>query len=186
MRSFAPSFSIIRRRWTFIDDVPENFLSDDSDQTMVEAEGGSDSETTESSSSSSASGAGSRHSMDWDMGSSASCEREPQRRLFPSELQQDPFPSSDDDDAINCDSHITDVEDPDEFATASMARGDYETDRSWLKGIASWAEGASGVGDEAVLLNDGQINEDPREQPRAATSLDLEKPDYLSKIRSAH
>jgi hypothetical protein len=166
----------IHRRWSLIDSAPKSFLSDGSDQTMVEAEESSDTEN--SSSHSDASGSS---NMDWEVGSSASCEREPQRRLFPSELQQDPFPSNDED-AISCDSHITDVEGPDDFATALV---DYETDRSWLKGITSWAEGAAGVGDEAVLLNDEQINEDPREQPRVATSLDLEKPDYLSKIRSA-
>jgi hypothetical protein len=78
-----------------------------------------------------------------------------------------------------------DVKDPDEFAKASMAQGDYEVDRSWLKGITTWAEGRLSMGYEAVLSNEGQINKDPREQP-CVTSLDLGKPDYLSKtFRSA-
>jgi hypothetical protein len=31
--------------------------------------------------------------------------------------------------------------------------------------------------DDEMLLNDAQITEDPRERPRVATSLDLNKPD---------
>ncbi|KAJ7491087.1 hypothetical protein FB451DRAFT_1221991 [Mycena latifolia] len=128
--------------WSQNDSVPDSFLSKDSDQTMVEEEeepepnfpvGKIPRQTT---------------------GSSASCYREPHRRLLPSELQQDPqgaldhrlFPSEDgdddSDDSMSSDSHITGVEDLEEFAKASAARGDsdYEMDRTWLKGIERWAK----------------------------------------------
>ncbi|KAJ7102779.1 hypothetical protein C8R44DRAFT_808529 [Mycena epipterygia] len=163
--------------WSLVDYVPPSFLSEDSDQTMVAAEESSDS---------------SSDSLDSDVGSSASCSRKPQCRVLPCELQQDPptrlFPSAaddedDEDDAMSMDSHITGIEDPDEFAKASLARGDYELDREWLRGIKSWAESTLGAGDgdEKMLLN--EIKEVPREQARVAASLDLDKPDYLSKHR---
>ncbi|KAJ7105040.1 hypothetical protein C8R44DRAFT_887045 [Mycena epipterygia] len=98
-------------------------------------------------------------SIDWDVGSSAgaSCPRKPNCRVLPCELQQDPptqlFPSAankDDakDDVISSDSHITGVEDLEEFAKANLARGDYQSDRAWLRGIKSRAEGNLGAGDE--------------------------------------
>ncbi|KAJ6580261.1 hypothetical protein B0H10DRAFT_2198545 [Mycena sp. CBHHK59/15] len=127
----------IYRTWSFIDRVPPSFLSEDSDQTMVEVEQSVDSESDSSISS--------------------------------------------DDDAISLDSHVSGVEDPDEFLQASIARGDYEVDRSWLKKMKSWAEDISGVDSDETLLNDMQIEEDPKEQPRVATSLDLYRPDYLSR-----
>jgi hypothetical protein len=72
----------------------------------------------------------------------------------------------------------------DEDCSSSDAEvDDQEEDRLWLTGIKSWAEGASVVGDDEPLLNDGQIEEDSREQPRVTTSLDSNKPDYLSGSR---
>ncbi|KAJ7450035.1 hypothetical protein B0H11DRAFT_1928418 [Mycena galericulata] len=163
----------IYRTWSFMDPIPSTFISEASDQMMVEVEEES----------------GSDGGMAWEVGSSVSCRHEPKRRLLPSERQQDViirlFPSTDNqdyDNAISLDSHITGVDDPDEFAEASMARGDYEEDGEWLEGMAKWAKGTSGA-TEQILLNDGQIPDDPREQPRVATSLDLDKPDYLSKSR---
>ncbi|KAJ7226801.1 hypothetical protein GGX14DRAFT_627078 [Mycena pura] len=116
---------------------------------------------------------------------------EPQRRLLPHELEQEPDfekmfrvvrRANDEDDAISCDSHITGVEDPEEYAKASVARGDHKPSRTWLKGVERWAQGAaSEVVDDEVLVNDAQIEEAySKEQPRVATGLDLEKPDYLS------
>ncbi|KAJ6530314.1 hypothetical protein B0H19DRAFT_1192800 [Mycena capillaripes] len=169
------------RTWSWMDYVPPSFLSETSDQTMVEVEEEEHSLPKRKLPS---------RNMEWEARSSAS-RHEPKRRLFPSELKQDPpapnirlFPSADGDDderddAISADSHISGVEDPDEFAKASLARGDYEMDRRWLKGIKRWAKGTSGAGGDDSLLNDTQIREDPREQPRAAASLDLDKPDYL-------
>ncbi|KAJ7488908.1 hypothetical protein FB451DRAFT_1552853 [Mycena latifolia] len=174
----------VYRIWSFVDYVPPSFLSEDWDQTMVEAEDSPDAKSA----SESASGSSSGSSMDWEVGSSASCEHEPRRRLLPSELQQDvnarPSTDGDDEDALSSNSHITGVEDP---AKASIERKDCEVDRAWLKGITHWAEGAEAVGDEEMLLNDDQIKEDPREQPRDATSVDLNRPAYLSrrKIRTA-
>ncbi|KAJ7436190.1 hypothetical protein B0H11DRAFT_2295013 [Mycena galericulata] len=121
---------------------------------------------------------------------------EPQRRLLPHELEQEPVlklpilrPVDDEDDVISCDSLITGVEDPEEFAKASLARGDYEPSRTWLKGMERWVRGASETVDGEMLLNDGQIEEDFTEKPRVATSLDLNQPDYLEsrphKIRRA-
>ncbi|KAJ7123883.1 hypothetical protein C8R43DRAFT_1241118 [Mycena crocata] len=170
----------IHRTWSFVDFVPSSFLSEDSDQTMVEPDDDSRSESS---------------GMASVLGPSASCYHEPQRRLFPHELQNDPvdvqiplFPSADgdteddDDDTISSDSHITGVEDPEEYAKAkaSVMRADDKADRRWKKAIQTWAEDTSGGADE-TLLNDGQIKEDPKEQPRMATSLDLSKPDYLSR-----
>ncbi|KAJ7437274.1 hypothetical protein FB451DRAFT_179230 [Mycena latifolia] len=148
--------------WTWCrgDHVPDSFLSEDSDQTMVEAEEEPEPIFPV------------RVIPRQTAGSSASCYREPQRRLLPSELQQDPqhrfFPSEDgddSDDSISSDSHITGVEDPEEFAKASAARGDYEADRTWLKGIESWVRNAEGVDDDTMLVNDGQIEADSKEGP---------------------
>ncbi|KAJ6530315.1 hypothetical protein B0H19DRAFT_1242660 [Mycena capillaripes] len=169
---------LTHRTWTRSDYVPPSFLSETSDQTMVEVEEEERPVPKQKSPS---------KTMEWEVGSSAS-RHEPKRRLLPTELHQDPanirlFPSADgdddDDDAISADSHISGVEDPDEFAKASAARGDYELDRRWLTGIKRWAKSTSGAGGDDSLLNDTQIKEDPREQPRAAASLDLDKPDYL-------
>ncbi|KAF8198155.1 hypothetical protein K438DRAFT_1966902 [Mycena galopus ATCC 62051] len=168
-------------RWTWTEYVPPSFLSEDSDQTMVEPEEehhGGKRKSTHSNSDAEASSSGSRH--------------EPKRRLLPSELQRPPiirlFPSVDSDEdtdadeheLISNDSHVSGIDgDPEEFAKASMARGDYEVDRKWLKGIRRWAAKASKADADETLLNDEQIKEDSREQPRDATSLDLGKPDYL-------
>ncbi|KAJ7450036.1 hypothetical protein B0H11DRAFT_2078174 [Mycena galericulata] len=174
----------LHRKWSMIDRVPSSFLSEDSDGTRVEEDEGPDTKTHPDSDPESSSDfdSDSDSSMDWEVGSSASCYHEPKRRLLPCELEQDfnSIPIDDEDDAISSDSHMTGVEDPDEFAKASMARGDYEEDGEWLEGMAKWAKGTSGA-TEQILLNDGQIPDDPREQPRVATSLDLDKPDYLSK-----
>ncbi|KAF7353814.1 hypothetical protein MVEN_01067000 [Mycena venus] len=122
--------------------------------------------------------------MEWEVGTVASEDDEPQRRLLPHEFETDPVPKFQpvsgaiEDDAISVDSYITGVEDPEEFYKTSLARGIYETDPSWSKGIRSWAQSASGIDDEKVLLNDGQIETDPREKPRVATSLNLDKPDW--------
>ncbi|KAJ7494372.1 hypothetical protein B0H11DRAFT_934008 [Mycena galericulata] len=131
--------------------------------------------------------------MEWEV---QTLPDEPQRRLLPHELEQEPVlklpilrPVDDEDDVISCDSHITGVEDPEEFAKASFARGDYEPSRTWLKGMERWVRGASETVDGEMLLNDGQIEEDFTEKPRVATSLDLNQPDYLEsrphKIRRA-
>ncbi|KAJ6484959.1 hypothetical protein DFH09DRAFT_397096 [Mycena vulgaris] len=157
----------IHRRWTFTDHVPPRFLSEDSDQMVVEAEEDLDSESDSSEDT----------DMEWEVGSSASCHHEPRRRLLPCELEQDPenaFPSTDEDDeddSMSSDSYLTDVDAPEELSL----------DHRWLKGIQSWAAGISGAEDDAMLLNDSQIKEDARERPRVATSLDLSKPDYLYK-----
>ncbi|KAF8198153.1 hypothetical protein K438DRAFT_2016270 [Mycena galopus ATCC 62051] len=167
----------IYRMWSWIEPVPLSFLSGDSETTMVEPEEqhrDGKQKSTHGNSDSKASSSGSR--------------REPKRRLLPSELQRPPlirlFPSADSDDdendAISNDSHISGVDgDPEEFVKASIARGDYEVDRKWLKGIRRWAAKASKADVDETLLNDRQIKEDSREQPRDATSLDLAKPDYL-------
>ncbi|KAJ7272788.1 hypothetical protein C8J57DRAFT_1506383 [Mycena rebaudengoi] len=72
--------------------------------------------------------------------------------------------AADDDTALSFDSHISGVDDPED-----------------------WAEGTAGSGSpEESLLNDSQIVEDPTELPRIASALDLTKPDYerlLSKKR---
>ncbi|KAJ7611755.1 hypothetical protein FB45DRAFT_316256 [Roridomyces roridus] len=110
---------------------------------------------------------------------------EPQRRLRQDELRKDPvivWPRAvANEDAISWDSHITGVEDPDEYAKASMARGDYSEDQAWLEGVENWVENASGDINEQGLLNDAQIEGD-EEPPRAASSIDLDKPDYLWRL----
>ncbi|KAJ7144989.1 hypothetical protein C8R43DRAFT_561761 [Mycena crocata] len=163
---------LIYSTWSWADHVPQSFLSEDSDVTMVE----SDEEWKPL-----------VFELHGQARSATSSDREPKRRLLPCELEEDPnFLAIDDsDDSMSSDSHISGVDDPEEFAKASMARGDYETDRSWLKEMESWvgSASASGDNDEEMLLNDAQIEEDPKEQPRVATSLDLAKPDYLSKHR---
>ncbi|KAJ7491086.1 hypothetical protein FB451DRAFT_1552620 [Mycena latifolia] len=122
--------------------------------------------------------------MEWEVQTMAYPD-EPCRRMLPHEFEQEPVvkirqpPVDDDDDAISQDSHITGADNPEAYAKASMERAD-EADRSWLKGIESWAESAEGV-DDALLLNDGQIEEDSKEGPRVATSMDLDKADYLTK-----
>ncbi|KAJ7700815.1 hypothetical protein B0H17DRAFT_1327839 [Mycena rosella] len=112
---------------------------------------------------------------------------EPCRRMLPHEFEQEPVVKirqalvyNEEDEAISCDSHITGAEDPEEYLKASIARADY-ADPSWLTRMESWAEGAERVDDDEMLVNDEQIEEDSKEGPRVATSLDLTKPDYLSK-----
>ncbi|KAJ7436191.1 hypothetical protein B0H11DRAFT_2295014 [Mycena galericulata] len=117
---------------------------------------------------------------------SVSTYEEPCRRLLPHELEDNHFVKirqspSVEDDGISFDSHITGVDDPNEYAKASVERGDYKMNRRWLKGMTKWVQTASGVVDDKMLLNDGQIEEDCSEQPRVATSLDLDKPDYLAR-----
>ncbi|KAJ7144988.1 hypothetical protein C8R43DRAFT_1013724 [Mycena crocata] len=163
----------IHRWWSWVDHAPESFLSEDSDMTMVELEESKPLPMP-------------IFGMNGKTGSTTSSYHEPQRRLLPCELEEDPnFLAIDDDsdDSMSSDSHITGIDDSEEFAKASMARGDYEMDRSWLKGMESWAEGASSGNDGGMLLNVDQIEEDPKEQPRVATSLDLAKPDYLQVSR---
>jgi hypothetical protein len=131
------------------------------------------------------------NNVGWELSSAS--RYEPKRRLLPSELQPQTaevrlFPSadgaveSDEDEVISVDSHISGVEgDPEEFAKASHARGDYEVDRKWLKKIRRWAADTSGADAGEALFNDEQIKEDSREQPRDAMSLDLAKPDYVER-----
>ncbi|KAJ7218975.1 hypothetical protein B0H12DRAFT_326769 [Mycena haematopus] len=172
----------VHRKWTWAVYVPPSFLSADSDQTMVEPQ--EEHRDTKRKSTSS--------DVELDACSSDS-RHEPKRRLLPSESHSAPpftvrlFPSvdseadeDDDDDTISNDSHISGVEgDPEEFAKASLARGDYEVDRKWLKGIRRWAKRASSADADETLFNDAQIKNDSRERPRDAASLDLGKPDYL-------
>ncbi|KAJ7031728.1 hypothetical protein C8F04DRAFT_1109561 [Mycena alexandri] len=157
--------------WSWADYVPPSFLSETSDQTLVEED-----EEEIDYSRPIMIGSGKRISRS-EAGSSASC-REPKRRLLPSELQQAFASADDDDDAVSSDSHISGVEDPEESA---RALGDEELeDGAWVQEMENWAAGTAGA-DEEALLNDAQITDDPRETPRVATSLDLERPDYLSK-----
>ncbi|KAJ6630284.1 hypothetical protein B0H10DRAFT_1983909 [Mycena sp. CBHHK59/15] len=120
---------------------------------------------------------------------------EPQRRLLPCEGgAPDPdvpqirmFPSAssavsdDGDGTLSWDSHIPDADEPEEYAKASIARGDCAADAKWLKRMSIWVERTSGSDDEQLLVNDAQIEVDLKEQPRPATSLDLNKPDYLTR-----
>ncbi|KAJ7730381.1 hypothetical protein DFH07DRAFT_173647 [Mycena maculata] len=112
--------------WSWADYVPPSFLSETSDQTLVEE----DEEIDHSKPIMIGSGKCISRSA---AGSSAS-GREPKRRLLPSELQQ-AFSSADDDDddAVSSDSHISAVEDPEELA---RALGDEELDdRVWASGF---------------------------------------------------
>ncbi|KAJ7491088.1 hypothetical protein FB451DRAFT_1514501, partial [Mycena latifolia] len=122
--------------------------------------------------------------MEWEAQTMAYSD-EPCRRLLPHEFEQELLvkirqlpPTHDDDDSISCDSHITGADDPEAYAKASLERAD-EADRSWLEGIDTWAASALHAGGE-LFSNDAQI-EDPRDPPRRLASLDLDKPDYLSK-----
>ncbi|KAJ7184537.1 hypothetical protein C8R46DRAFT_1208727 [Mycena filopes] len=130
--------------------------------------------------------------MEWEVGTLASEDEEPQRRLLPHELAAPPVIKfktyirvevDADDDAISCDSYVTGLEGkPEGSSKASMAGSDYDDeDAEWSKGIQSWAAGASVLTDDRMLLNDAQIEEDLKEQPRVATTLDLAKPDYLTR-----
>ncbi|KAJ7187185.1 hypothetical protein C8R46DRAFT_1059118 [Mycena filopes] len=169
----------IHMGWTFMDSVPRSFLDADSDQTMVEPE-----KTVKPGKRKlrPASGSG----TDWEVGSSASCYREPKRRLLPCELQQD-FQTGDGvhtedhkDDASSSDIRMSGIEDAVDVGVDTEAE-----DRLWLEGIVSWAEGATRADvDETTLLNDAQIKVDPRERSRVASSLDLGRPDYLSRRTS--
>ncbi|KAJ6632518.1 hypothetical protein B0H10DRAFT_17421 [Mycena sp. CBHHK59/15] len=133
-------------------------------------------------------------SMSTQTRSSVSSHHEPQRRLLPCQNRaHDPnvihirvfpctgAPTDDDDDAVSWNSHISGVEAPEEYAKASIARGDYAADAKWLKRMSKWVQGTSASDDEQQLVNDAQIEADTREQPRPASSLDLSKPDYLNR-----
>jgi hypothetical protein len=174
------------RIWSWIEYVPPSFVSDASDETLVEVE--------EEESPVPKQKLSDGKDIDW---AASRSRHKPKRRLLP---QPNPptapvrmFPSvdgdddedDDEDDTISVDSHISGVEDdPEEFAKASMARGDYDVDRKWLKGVKRWTVGTSGADADEALLIGPQIKEDLREQPRVVTSLDLEKPDYLSRRRT--
>ncbi|KAF8147350.1 hypothetical protein K438DRAFT_1867804 [Mycena galopus ATCC 62051] len=185
MGDFDTAISI-HGTWSFGDYVPPRFLSEDSDHTMVEVE--------ESQRSESESGSNSSTGTQWEVGSSASCYHEPKRRLLPAELLHDPqvvdiqlYSSVDgetDDDAISLDSHVSGAEDADESLWATIARGDYEVNRSRRKQILNWAADISGADNDEMLLNNTQIEEDPMDQPRFATSLDFDKPDYLARCQN--
>ena len=114
--------------WAIID-IPQRFLGFE----------GSDEDESEDAASS---------TMVWEV---QTLPDEPQRRLLPHELDEDPVfknivpvirahvRAHDDDDAISCDSHITGVEDPEEYVKASVARGDYKPSRTWL--TRGWHDG---------------------------------------------
>ncbi|KAJ7152193.1 hypothetical protein C8R43DRAFT_1003880, partial [Mycena crocata] len=121
--------------------------------------------------------------MEWEVRTLA--DDEPHRRLLPHEFEREPdlrffaLPVDEgEDDDVSCDS-----QDPEVIAKASILPDEYKTECLWLKGMESWAQEASSESDENMLLNDGQIEADDREQPRVATSLDLGKPDYLQVSR---
>ncbi|KAJ7077396.1 hypothetical protein B0H15DRAFT_955092 [Mycena belliarum] len=151
----------VYKTWSLVDYVPASFLSDDSDETMIEVEDSPDTKSVPSVS---------NNKIAWEVGTSASCDHEPRRRLLPHELEQD----------IN-DQPPTDGDDEDDYASSvdEPVDPDNEGDLRWLESITSWVEGTKATRDEGMLLNDGQIQEDPREKPRAATTVDLDKPDYL-------
>ncbi|KAJ7666719.1 hypothetical protein DFH06DRAFT_1184586 [Mycena polygramma] len=174
---------LTHRTWSSSDYVPKSFHSESSDQTMVEESPVPERKLL------------SNRKLDSEAGSSAS-RREPKRRLLPSERLEDVriapirlFPSTDnvdedededEDDAIGTDSHISgvDPDDPDEFAKASAARGDYKVNRKWLKEIKRWAQGTSGADPDDAVLNDAQVGQYITEQPRLAASLDLDQADW--------
>ncbi|KAJ7842835.1 hypothetical protein B0H14DRAFT_2586088 [Mycena olivaceomarginata] len=172
----------VHRKWSWADYVPPSFLFEDSDRTMTMVE--PDEEPSD------------RKRKSPDRSSAARHDSEPKRRLLSLELQAPVkveirlFPSVDgkdenNDDAISVDSHISGVEgDPEEFVKASRARGDYEVGRKWLKKMKRWAAGTSGADTGETLFNDAQINDDWRERPRDASSLDLDKPHFLARFPS--
>ncbi|KAJ7077403.1 hypothetical protein B0H15DRAFT_955100 [Mycena belliarum] len=152
---FDPPFSLydlsvmqgVYRSWALVDYVPASFLSEDSGETMIEAEDSPDTTPAPEQSVS-------NDKIDWDVGSSASCEHEPRRRLLPRELEQDlndlPSVVSDDDeeDEDDVDSHLTGVTD------------ELEADHRWLEGIARWAEVTAAAHEpEGMLLS--MIHENP-------------------------
>ncbi|KAJ7201055.1 hypothetical protein GGX14DRAFT_571628 [Mycena pura] len=155
------------RLWSWIDYVPPSFLSEDSDQTNFEAE------ETSTPLYPIVDKAGVKRNV----GNSRSSSPEPKRRLYPSELQHDPYTrlcsSTSSDDTLSSYSSIVE-----ESEGVYM---DCEMGRTWVKGIESWAEETTAAAecDERTLLNDSQIPEDPKEQPRVLTKLEMEKPDYL-------
>ncbi|KAJ7664326.1 hypothetical protein DFH06DRAFT_1470733 [Mycena polygramma] len=169
---------LTHRTWGSADYVPASFRSDSSDQTMVEWKQKIPVHKPQLLN---------KRKLDRGANSSAS-NREPKRRLLPCERRKDPCivlvspaDGDDDDSALGTDSHISGVDDPDEFAKASAARGDYKLDRKRRKEIKLWAKGTSGADPDAVLFNDAQVEQYITEQPRLVTSLDMDKPDYLSR-----
>lgn len=171
----------VYEKWTWTDYVPPSFLLKDSDRTMTMVE--PDEEPSD------------RKRKSPDRSSAARHDSELKRRLLSSELQAPVkveirlFPSvddkdeSDDNDAISVDSHISGVEgDPEDFAKASHARGDYGVGREWLRRMRRWAAGTSGADTGGTLFNEAQIKDDWRERPRDASSLDLDKPDFRARF----
>ncbi|KAJ6457088.1 hypothetical protein C8R47DRAFT_175206 [Mycena vitilis] len=165
----------VHERWATLY-VPPSFLGLEPD----EDEDAEEDETIESEAGSS--------TMEWEVGTAG--DEEPQRRLLPHEMEAEPIyvtkflaanrSRDEDDELISHDSHISGVDDPDEFAKASKALGDYEKDASWSKGIQSWTTDVLRVDDDQMVLNDTQIEEDPQEKPRVAASLDFDDPDFVS------
>ncbi|KAJ6456597.1 hypothetical protein C8R47DRAFT_1165116 [Mycena vitilis] len=163
---------VTHRTWSLSDYVPKSFDSESSDQTMVDLSPPPEPKFF------------TKRSTDWEAVSSASrCE--PKRRLLPSERREDAplrlFPSADEDDendAITTDSHISGVDNPDDFAKASAARGDYKVPRKLLKEIKRWARGTSGADPDDAVLNDAQIGQYITEQPRMAATLDMDQADW--------
>ncbi|KAF7348582.1 hypothetical protein MVEN_01375800 [Mycena venus] len=164
----------IHRGWSWMGYVPPDFLSNNPDQAMVEPEKEEPQVPNDSNVKHEAWGSPSLH--------------EPERRLLGSELESAPHPANfrmfpsadgdaDDDDeedaVISDDSHISGVEgNPEEFAKASMARGDYAVNRKWLRGIARWVGETSLANVDERLVNDGQIENDSGKFPPIVTGLD--------------
>ncbi|KAJ7666714.1 hypothetical protein DFH06DRAFT_1469919 [Mycena polygramma] len=147
---------LTHRTWASADYVPASFRSGSSDQTMVE----------------------------WKQKIPVHKPKVLSKRKLDREAKSSASNYGDDDDsALGTDSHISGVDDPDEFAKASAARGDYKLDRKRRKEIKLWAKGTSGADPDAALLTDAQVEQYLTEQPRVVISLDLDKPDYLSRCK---
>ncbi|KAJ6456596.1 hypothetical protein C8R47DRAFT_1227781 [Mycena vitilis] len=107
-----------------------------------------------------------KRKLDWEAESSAS-NREPERRLLPCELQEDPRSVwADEDSVLGTDSHISGADDLEEFVKASTARGDYKPTRKRLEEIELWAKNVSEAAPEVALLDDAQLERCITEQPR--------------------
>ncbi|KAJ7217671.1 hypothetical protein GGX14DRAFT_597301 [Mycena pura] len=187
------SMEDIYRRWSWATPVPSSFFAEDSDHTMVEADEPPDPRSPGSSCKDT------KHNG----GSPASREREvdSKHRLLPSELAPEPqirlslAMDSDeeseaddmDDSTVNSGSSVSTVEDSGQHR--QVACNEFEDDSTWftddctrLKEIQDWAQARSSAGDDVhVVYDDTDITDRLPERPRVVTTLNLEKPDYLSR-----
>ncbi|KAJ7230470.1 hypothetical protein GGX14DRAFT_583398 [Mycena pura] len=122
-----------------------------------------------------------KEEKDWEwktMKFSSSCDTPPGR------IEDNPSVYDLMEEDMSNDSYISGADNPEDYAKASLARDGYLSNGRWLKGMKRWVQSlAHGpTGDDMMVDdNDAILQGYSKEQACAVASLDLGKPDYLSR-----